>query len=267
MGIFIMNANFLLKDVCNTYTDYSSIKSAKSNCRIFFNYSKVIDFDKMISMEKFLHEDEYEYFKTLKYKRRINSFLLGRYSAKRAISALAGEENLKKILIKNGVFNQPVVICETGSNIQVSLTHCDDFAVAVAFNDMLILGIDIEKTNQRINAGVEAELTQYEKELAYSVSYSYEIFLLMIWTMKEALSKVLKTGLTIPLNILEVKNIERQDGYFVSTYTNFFQYKAITFIVEDYVYSLTYPKSIEIDVSRIKRSLHEMITRGDTVFL
>ncbi|MCX7923140.1 MAG: hypothetical protein N3B21_14200 [Clostridia bacterium] len=65
------------------------------------------------------------------------------------------------------------------------MTHCNNLADAVAFNDMLVLGIDIEKINKRVNRGIEAELTQYEKNLAYRVSHLRGKFPLMVWKIKE----------------------------------------------------------------------------------
>ena len=260
----VMNTKWIgkadISDGCNTYTERFSVKFAQREYKVCLNFLKIIDFDQMTSVRQFLHEEENRYFETLQYKLRIKSFLLGRYSAKKAVSALTGQTNFKKIQIKNGVFNQPLVVCETGGNTQVSLSHCEDSAVAAAFHEMLILGVDIEKIGRNTFSGVEAELTQHEKELADSVNCSYESFLLMIWTIKESLSKVLRTGLTIPLSILEIKNIEVHNGYFVSDFTNFFQYHSITFMAGEYIYSMTYPKKAEInlDMNRLKSGLYKM---------
>jgi len=245
-----------------TYTDFFLLKSSEKEYRVCLNFSNIKKFKNMTDIKEILHPDEHKYFETLKFSRRINSYLLGRYSAKKAISELTGEDSIKKILIKNGVFNQPIVVCDSYSNIHVSLTHSDDLAAAVAFSDMLVLGIDIEKVSQQINRGVEVEITQNEKGLAYSIPYSYECFLLMIWTIKESISKTLKTGFTIPLNILEVSSIEALEGYFISTFKNFPQYISISFVVEDYVCSITYPKNVEIDIdiSRIMSGLHKVIS-------
>ncbi|TCS93643.1 4'-phosphopantetheinyl transferase superfamily protein [Hazenella coriacea] len=247
-----------------TYTDNFVLKSSKENYKVYINFYKRGNGPIHCDNNDFLHEDEKKYFKTLVYERRINSYLLGRYSAKKAVSAFIEEDNLKKILIKNGVFNQPVVVCEPYSNIQVSLTHCEDLAAAAAFNDLLMIGIDIEKIQQSLHRGVEAELTQYEKELLHQVPCSYESFLLLIWTIKESLSKALKTGLTVSLSVLEVQSIEVNDGYYLSTFTHFDQYHTISFIVKDYAFSMTYPKNVEIDIDiyRIKQKVEKIISHS-----
>lgn len=255
-----------IQSQCYTYTDFLLLKSSEKNYKASINFLKIKEFEKVVDIKKILHYDECKYFETLKHSRRKNSFLLGRYSAKKAISVLTGEEEPEKILIKNGIFNQPIVIYDSFSNLQISLTHCDDIAASVAFTDLIVLGIDIERINKRISLRIEDEITKSEKELANSVSHSYESFLMIIWTIKESISKILKTGLTIPLSILEVKDLEAQDGYYVSTFVNFNQYKSISFIIEEYVCSITLPKNVEIyiDISGIKNSLYKIIRAKST---
>ncbi len=71
--------------------------------------------------------------------------------------------------------------------------------------------------------------------------------------MKEALSKVLKTGLTVLLSILEVKNIQICNDNLISTFTNFPQYCSISFNIYDYICSIVYPRNVEIDIDINKK--------------
>lgn len=205
----------------------------------------------------FLHDEEIKHLKTLQYERRINSYLLGRYSAKSAISGFISEPNLRKIHIKSGVFNQPVVMGDSIANIQVSLAHSDDLAAAAAFDEMIILGVDIEKINRNTASVVEGELTQRERDLARAIAQSDENFFLVLWTVKESLSKILKTGLTAPLHILEVNDTHIEDGCYMSTFSNFFQYHTISWIDVDYVFSMTYPKYLKmnVDINKLKNNI------------
>lgn len=183
----------------------------------------------------FLHEKEKQHLKGLTYERRIKSYLLGRYAAKQAVSQFVGVDDLTQIHIENGIFNQPIV---SGYDIQISLAHSDNLAVAIAFDPRVLIGIDVEKRN-RI---VEFELTEDEQALGRDP--------LLLWTMKESLSKVLKTGLTVPLEILEVKEINEKQGMFSSTFTHFFQYQTLSWLWPDYAFSITYPKNTQIMQSR-----------------
>lgn len=253
--------NINVEEACLTYTDRFTLKLPDEIFQVFVSFCKLQGPKGSEMIRGHLHDNEQIYFKTLEYERRINSYLIGRYVAKKAISALIGENNLKEIIIQNGVFNQPVIVCRSNRNIQVSITHCDDFGAAIAFADILLIGVDIERADIKKRRTLESQLTEYEKGLASKVPHSYDCFLAMIWTIKESLSKVLKTGLTVPLSILEVKEVEVNNGYFTSMFSNFSQYRSISFIVEDYIISLTYPKCAEIiiDILRMKETLRNML--------
>jgi len=63
-----------------------------------------------------------------------------------------------------------------------------------------------------------------------------------VWTMKEALSKALRCGLTVPLNLLEVRAaVLQRDGSLRSEFSNFSQYKCQTWVVSPCVLSIALP--------------------------
>lgn len=197
---------------------------------------------------KFLHHQEKEYLASLRFEKRRKSYLIGRYIAKMAISKLVKEECLQKISISSGVFNQPIVNYAM-PNIQVSLTHSDNFSGAIAFLEGHPMGIDLELINNdghNIDA-LETYTTSKEKDLVDKLPYNYETKLTFLWTIKEALSKVLKTGLMTPFNLFQVNKIDLFPEYCLSYYQNFAQYKALTFILHNYVCSIAYPQKTELD--------------------
>ncbi|WP_315823365.1 4'-phosphopantetheinyl transferase superfamily protein [Paraflavitalea speifideaquila] len=65
----------------------------------------------------------------------------------------------------------------------------------------------------------------------------------LVWTVKESLSKLIKTGLTMDAWMMEVKSIERVGDYFVSTFNHWLQYKSISFFCGAYVCSITLPRN------------------------
>ncbi|MCB2360137.1 4'-phosphopantetheinyl transferase family protein [Clostridium estertheticum] len=257
----MLNENYKLQ---NTYVNYFSIRTLEEIYKVYFCFYK-INSSKSIEIIKYLlHYNEYLYFQSLKYEKKIESFLLGRYIAKKSISALVGERDLRKIWIKNGIFNQPSVICESANNVLVSITHCEKVGASIAFSDMLLMGIDIEKIDIKRRKLLNSQLThkEKEKENEYINLCSYDSLLTIYWTVKESISKVIKTGFLIPIDIFEVKKIEAKDDCFVSCFSNFPQFTAISIIVEEYVYSMVYPKSTEIiiDIHEMSRNLKKIIT-------
>ncbi|SFJ69916.1 4'-phosphopantetheinyl transferase family protein [Thermoflavimicrobium dichotomicum] len=204
---------------------------------------------------KYLHPKELEYYFTLKFEQRIKSYLAGRYAAKKAVSFFVRDENLDRILIEQGIFNQPIVVHPNKMNIQVSISHCDDLGVAIAFSEELAMGIDIERISIDRKDVLRTQMTDREKELIESLPYSDETTLTVFWTAKEALSKILKTGLTTPFHIYEINQIEIKNGAIFSFFKNFTQYCTVSFIFGHYICSITYPRRTELSTRTVRNLL------------
>ena len=206
---------------------------------------------------KVLHPQERDYYDTLTFEKRRKSYLVGRYAAKQAISALTGENNKPwAILIQQGIFNQPIATIAHENNVQVSISHGAEIGAALAFPEAHPMGIDIENVNADRCRAMESQMTQAEKDMIKGPSRSYERMLTVLWTVKEALSKILRTGLITPFQIYSVNNIESKSDHRVCYFENFGQYKAISFDVGASVCSLVLPKKTEIaiDIPLIKRT-------------
>ncbi len=210
---------------------------------------------------KLLHPRERAYYDTLNFEKRKKTFLLGRYSVKQAVGALVGEGNLQMILVRQGVFNQPVTLNVRDQLVNVSITHCDDIGAAVAFPEAHPMGIDVEKVDAKKNDVFETQITNREKELIRTIQHSYDSMLTLLWTAKESLSKVLKTGMTTPFNIYEVCKIEERDNCLISHFKNFAQYKTVSINVNQYVCSLTYPQKTDLntDIGLIKENIGSLV--------
>ncbi len=211
----------------------------------FCHFSPTVHCEEML---KALHAEELQYYRTLKFEKRKESYLLGRYSAKRAVAAFMDESNLSKILIRQGIFNQPVIFYLNEKKIQVSITHCERLGAAVAFPETHPMAVDIEKINSNKNHVLETQMTEKEKELIRTFSVPYEEMLTLFWTVKESLSKTLRTGLTAQFHIYEVNKIEKKHDYVISYFENFYQYKALSFRLGDYVFSAVCPKKIDLKI-------------------
>lgn len=206
------------------------------------------------------HPREKKYYDGL-FSKRARSYQIGRYVAKRAVAALTGEKEFRNILVEQGIFDQPVVTCRVRSNVQVSITHCDGLGAAIAFWENYPMGIDIERINLEHSNLLEGQLTEQEKELIKTLPYPYQAALTIFWTSKEALSKVLRTGLTTPLYIYEVSKVEVYHKFIISYYLNFTQYLTVSFVSEPYVCSLTFPKNIKIDFEFHIKEIRQTLDR------
>lgn len=232
----------------NVYVDEISLDGLGEHLKanVCFGY---FDVQSYYEQKPFLHPKELEYYNELKFERRKNSYLLGRYTAKKAISAYTEEENLQKISVLKGILNQPIATCPNNGNVQISITHCDDFGAAVAFPESIPMGIDVEKIEPEKKAVIESEVTCNEKKLIRNIPFDYCSSLTLLWTVKESISKVLKTGLMTPFSIYEINSIETKNNFVVCYFKNFWQYCTISFKVNNYMCSIAYPRHTEISIN------------------
>ncbi len=207
--------------------------------------------DGMIGM---LHPLELSRYDALPSGRRRKSYLLGRYAAKHAFAALTGEEDPGAVLIRNGVFDQPVLTHERARNIQVSISHSADFGAALAFPETHPMGIDIERIDPSRTGILETQATTEEKDLLRSCAVSFDAALTLLWTAKEALSKILKTGMTVPPEVLEVSVVDAGEERVMGGYRNFVQYEFVSFCVGCCICSVVLPSGTGTTVDA--RSIH-----------
>ena len=210
----------------------------------------------------FLHPMEESYFRGLTHPRRQHSYLLGRYCAKQALIACCNDVDVEEVAIKAGVFDHPVVVCGLDASLQVSISHTSDFGAALAFPETHPMAIDVETICSSKSDTIRSQLTLTEQKLWSSLHKEGEdeaTQLTLLWTVKEALSKALRCGLTVPFEILEIETIRETEGFVISTFKNFKQYQAISFCLEGNVCSIVHPfnTSFSIDINGIQRSLQE----------
>ncbi|SEW51893.1 4'-phosphopantetheinyl transferase family protein [Chitinophaga arvensicola] len=184
----------------------------------------------------FLHPEEH----TTLTGEALQHYLSGRLAAKLAASHFT-QVPAAEICIRTGVFGQPLLYCPGHSNIQVSIAHSGSHAIAVVFPEGHPMGVDIEDTR---NARLLSPLTPAEATLAADP--------LLLWTAREALSKVLKTGLTIDLELLAVAAVSFESGFLIVTFAHFPQYKAISWMAGPMACSLVLPLRSEIDLAVLK---------------
>lgn len=202
-----------------------------------------------------LHPEELIYFNSLKYENRKKSYLMGRIASKNALSCHINEDNITHIEIASGIFNQPIVKHSCSDTPEVSISHTYNMAIAITFPAGYSIGIDIEYITQDNIEGIKTQLTSREFDIASSSPLGERITYLMLWSMKEGLSKVLKCGLTVPLNLLEINKPAFTDNNSCSGYySNFEQYKSVSHIIENYIISIVFPRVIDITLDTCKLS-------------
>ncbi len=202
-----------------------------------------------------LHPDEIFYYQTLKYDKRKTSYLLGRIAAKISVSEFIHEDiNIKSFSIKSGVFQFPVVKHIIDYNVQVSISHCDNIGVALAFSEEHPMGIDIERICEDKIDVMKSVIGKNEFKLIEHAKLDLAVASCLVWSVKESLSKVLKTGLTIDFNVLKINSLQKIGSIYLSTFAHFYQYKSISFKIDKYICSIVLPKLTRVNLEDIRNA-------------
>jgi phosphopantetheinyl transferase len=169
--------------------------------------------------------------------------------AKSVVAAYLGQANMAKIEIESGVFNQPLVKYVGWDIPGVSLSHSDEWSVALSFPSGHPMALDIERLDAQKLKVIESQMTKYEIDSLNESGIDKSKGYCQIWTMKEALSKVLGCGLTTPFSVFEIANPHFQkSGNSQCHFKNFGQYKCHSWIINGYALSIVLPKKTEINL-------------------
>lgn len=194
-----------------------------------------------------LHPREAAYFFALEADKRKRDFLLGRYAAKRALTALAPGIEPPEIEIRPGVFQQPVVLHPRAAGLAVCLTHTGPLAAAVAFPAGHPLGVDTEVVDPAYLGALAGQIAP--EDLPATGCGSVEGHF-RAWTVKEALSKVLRCGLTAPFPLLAVAQTIMAEGAFTGRFRNFPQYAFLSLAAGRCAFALVHPARTALGVDR-----------------
>jgi phosphopantetheinyl transferase len=193
---------------------------------------------------EWLHPNEIKYVKQLHYDKRIQSYLIGRIAAKYAINYLTSTP-MNKICLTNGLMGQPI-INNGDTNLQISISHCQNIGAALTFQESFPMGIDIEYIQGVNNEPLKCALNDHEKQLLQLLDKEHEDDLLTaIWSAKEAIAKLLKTGFTISYDVFAVNKLELHKNYFKISFNNFPKYEVMAIKINTYIFSIAYFQNME----------------------
>ncbi len=190
-----------------------------------------------------LSREEWEHYHKKKNGKRRKEMFWSRRMAKAAICDISKEtEEMQQLHIGRGQFGHPIVKGMKRS-CQVSITHCPDYAAAVAFPEEIMIGLDMERVEHKAQLGIEEVLTDREQKLIPTF-LDKELFALIMWTAKEALGKFLKLGLTVNFEVLQISNMRPTEAGYESEFRFFPGLVGYTWVTDTLVYTMVYSKSI-----------------------
>ncbi|WP_156383828.1 4'-phosphopantetheinyl transferase superfamily protein [Methylobacterium sp. Leaf456] len=197
--------------------------------------------------KKFLHPDEVALVTDRLHARRRHGLLVGRYAAKRALAGLHPEIDPRALAVRPGVLEQPVVSGTSVRNLGISLSHAGPVALAVAFPEGCPMGIDVERVRTDAVPLLVNQSPRAEQLLAARLDGPEPERQMRLWCLKEALSKALRCGLTVPLELLAVGSVEPDPAGLSAEFTNFAQYRGLSFVGGDLAAALVMPKTVGLE--------------------
>ena len=196
-------------------------------------------------LQEFMHSEELEYIKNLSSKKRVSSYLMGRYAAKKAYSLLDSSTQLNKLSIGMGISGFPILTGTKTQNLRLSISHTDEAAVGICFNERFLLEIDIEKIDNDMISTIEQTLSTTENKILNAHTKSKNEVLFHHWTAKEALTKIFRTGLAFPYEILEVSKLKFKDNLMISEFSNFDSFVAVSQIIDKHILTMVFHRDFK----------------------
>lgn len=240
-------AHYLVDEICLTGKENSRTLCAKASVCL----SNASLNNLLCAATTFLHQNEYVHFLKYEHDLRKHSFLLGRLAAKKALTShfnTKGQD--KKYNVKNGLLGEPLL---SESNTNIAIAHTNSYGISIVTDQLFTLGLDIEHldhmqnldsnfyNNNEIKMLIPQTQSKEEKEAQC-----------FIWTAKEALVKYLKTGFTVPFEILEIKSIHLTGDIFVISFKNFHALSVLAFKINKTIVAICVLKSIDISLEDLK---------------
>lgn len=212
--------------------------------------------DKLIpDAANFLHPIEKKRFDEMQYPLRQHSYLLGRSSAKLALTHNNPLVKANEINISSGVIGFPYVSAPDTLRSSISISHGGDVGVSLAFPLGGVMSVDIEEVNLDRIETIQSELTNKEKLLLAGLTIPTPIACTLAWTAKEGMTKALRCGMLLDLKLVEITAIKKERNYYKISIENFGFLEVISFKIDNYCYSIVYPRFRDVQLVLDERLL------------
>lgn len=191
----------------------------------------------------FLHPSEEASLSLLHIERRRRTFLMGRYALKRAAAAWTGLSPSRDLEVVPAILEYPILRAPVADVPDLTLTHTDCAAVCLAVEAGHASGVDLEFINPARLATYERVYTDRERASAAGLGLDAACAAVLHWSLREALSKAVRCGFTVPFDVLELEGLKGlENGLFRTKFRNFGQYGGHAWIRDGHVFAVVHPK-------------------------
>ncbi|MET3658076.1 4'-phosphopantetheinyl transferase family protein [Sporosarcina psychrophila] len=227
--------------------------------RFFANLYVISDYvinNDYLILEEFLGANEKIAYGNLLSVGRKKEYLFGRYAAKKSALTHLSAGNIQEIETLSGIFNHPILrLPKNTDNISVSISHSAQMIIAITFSEKHPVSVDTEILSLENTNKINNVILQEEKDILSSLNISKEIGYTLLWSSKESLSKIIRTGFTLPLETMEINNIYREKGFYYCEFKLFIQYKTVSWIINNNLITVCMPNRSNLDYQSFEREI------------
>jgi phosphopantetheinyl transferase len=147
---------------------------------------------------EWLHVSEKEVLSNLRFTKRRNDWLLGRWTVKQLLNELLPKDvGIQEICVIAADDGAPEVFVRGNkSNISISISHSHGRSYCIATKSSMAIGCDLEKVETRTNNFIKDYYTDAERMFLYGLDIDLKrIYANVIWCTKEAVMKAIRQGL------------------------------------------------------------------------
>lgn len=201
-----------------------------------------------------LGKDENNKFEKIISKKRKRNFLTGRIVAKQALLYyLNTKRPINSFTLLNGESLFPFFKEVSAS---ISLSHSGKVSVATVISGHHHIGLDIEKKD---HFSLDENIIPPPKTLYGYLSTKDS--LKYTWVAMESLSKVLRIGFTVPLEVFALSKIHFQhQSYGLCEYVNFPNFKCLVIELGSYIFGICYfaSNNFEMNIEELSKKFFKM---------
>ena len=204
---------------------------------------------------KLLHPHEKRTADACATQKERSQYLHGRVATKLSLLLMDGrltQREMSQLIIRKGVFKYPIICGKMNEPYELSISHSSQVVCTLLTQAGHPIGIDI-LDKYPLKKAYSRVLSENEKQLAPqchpSSSEPHEpLSFMLMWSVREALSKALHVGFTTAHQVWQIKTLTphltlNKLPYYESTFTHFFQLKAYSFPMSGHVLSICLPRN------------------------
>lgn len=163
--------------------------------------------------QEWLHPLEIKYLNGLKFEKRRQDWLLGRWTSKKLLQHLIFQDfPINETEIRKGPNREPMVFFQAEPiSCRLSISHSHGRSFCVLSKEERALGCDLEKVEIRSEGFIRDYFTDRERSLFdenYQGIFDRDSYFTLLWSAKESVMKACLTGLSIPAKNIELKEIK-----------------------------------------------------------